>query len=261
MNYTVARRAFSTIVDVARSRNSLMDHLRFRDDWNTVTIWGAEEGDLRLIDLGSREHLDYGLEWETGTMPRAIAPGEAAPESSRHVLSMMTAAQMIEAVFGERISPRLIINIVDCRELARDRRRPAATPTQVRDVECDGLRLSRQMLSAYARRKGREVPPIGGVSALARRSATRFGGRARLGAELLDRDGGVARQRRKRRCLFPVIEWRFPKPSLCHFGLRNIGADEGCVEYRLPWKWPACRKGGGREAFTYECPIVEPESL
>ncbi len=106
MNYAAARRAFSTIVDVARSRNSLMDHLRSGDDWDTVTIWGAEEGDLRLIDLGSREHPDYELEWETGTMPRAIAPGEAAPESSRHALSMMTTAQMIEAVFGERISPR-----------------------------------------------------------------------------------------------------------------------------------------------------------
>ncbi len=104
MTLAEARRVFSVIVDVARSKDALMDHLHSRDD--TVTIWGAEEGDLHLIDVGSRNHPDYELEWETGTMPRAIQAGEPAPESARISLSGVTVTAMLETIFAEPVQAR-----------------------------------------------------------------------------------------------------------------------------------------------------------
>lgn len=101
-----ARRAFSIIVDLARSNDALMGNLRSRADSDTVTIWGGEEGDLHLIHVGLCTYPDYELEWETGTMPQAVAPGEPAPESKRISLSRMTTAQMIETIFGERLEAR-----------------------------------------------------------------------------------------------------------------------------------------------------------
>jgi len=72
MTHAEARRAFSIIVDVARSKDALMNHLRSRHAPDAATIWGAEEGDLHLVNVGSHDRPDYELEWETGTMPRAI---------------------------------------------------------------------------------------------------------------------------------------------------------------------------------------------
>ena len=108
MTYASALSAFSTIVDVAGAKNALMDHALWQKQPDTVSIWAEAEGDgdLRLTNTRSKNHPDFELEWEVGTIPLAIEPGEPALESSRRLLSGMTTAEIIETIFGKPIQSR-----------------------------------------------------------------------------------------------------------------------------------------------------------
>jgi len=84
MTYAEARRAFSIVVDIARSRTTLMDLTTSPD---SVAIWDASEGELHLTNVGSDAYPDYELDWEGNVMMHAVAAGEPAQQSSRILMA------------------------------------------------------------------------------------------------------------------------------------------------------------------------------
>jgi hypothetical protein len=120
-------------------------------------------------------------------------------------------------------------------------RRPAAAPPEVRHVQRDGFRLGRQPRAADPGGEGVEVPPVGGVGALAGGGAAGLGGRAGVGTQLLDRRGGVGREQRQRHFFF--VE-RFGRD--CHV-IR--GFDMGPIRCAQLRRAQPSRAAGGGQAI------------
>jgi hypothetical protein len=105
MNQQQVRRTFSAIIDVARSRGDLMDHLS-PNDRDSASIHGNVQGELSIDRIGSHSYPHFILSWQTDTMPRELQIGEPAPDSASHDLSELPLEQMLMIVFGERVEAR-----------------------------------------------------------------------------------------------------------------------------------------------------------